>query len=131
VIDEFICRFESKRDDVLAGFKRQHPDSYMAIVRAVVEAISVDEYDRNSPDPERIHLIDDGDYQGSLVFVIAEKGYQPSEYWAVIVSYGSCSGCDTLQGISDYSSEPPTDDQARQYMQLAINVLQGLRSIGR
>ena len=40
------------------------------------------------PGLERIHRIDDGDYQGTLVFVIGGKGYQLSTYWYVKVSYG-------------------------------------------
>lgn len=45
--------------------------------------------------------IDDGDYQGTLVYLIPFDTYQPSEgdYLMTYVGYGSCSGCDTLQDI--------------------------------
>ena len=81
--------------------------------------------------PERIHKIDDGDYQGTLLFVIAAKGYQPSKYWAVSVGYGSCSGCDTLEGIKsdgDYG-ESPNKQQIADYMTLALHIVQGLKQI--
>ena len=52
-----------------------------------------------TPDPGRVHVINDGDYQGTLVFIIAEQGYQPSGYYYTSVYYGSCSYCDTLQGV--------------------------------
>jgi hypothetical protein len=128
VIKKFVKAWFAKMHEVKSTFEAKHPDEYIDVVRAVIEAISDDEYD--SPDPQRIHQIDDGDYQGTLVFVIAAKGYQPSRYWYCRVGYGSCSGCDTLQAIAGYSGEPPTDDQVKQYMTLALHVVQGLREMG-
>lgn len=118
----------AKKPDLEAKFRESHPSDYVDIVKAVVEAVTTDEY--NDIDPERIHTIDDGDYQGTLLFVIAAKGYQPSDYWAVFVSYGSCSGCDTLQAIRDYENDTPTEDQVSQYMTLALHIVQGLKKIG-
>lgn len=50
---------------------------------------------------DRITEIDDGDYQGTFLFVIPFDTYQPSnyEYLMTSVCYGSCSGCDVLQNI--------------------------------
>ena len=42
--------------------------------------------------------------------MIPEEGYQPSDYWYVRVSYGSCCGCDTLQSITDCSGDTALDD---------------------
>ena len=129
MITEFTDRFIVARPQVGAAFRAGHPDDYKAIVKLVIETITrEDEYD--DPDPERIHEIDDGDYQGTLVYVIGAKGYQPSRYWYVRVSYGSCSGCDTLEAIRGYSDEPPTDEQVREYWTLALHVAQGLREMG-
>jgi hypothetical protein len=129
MIKEFIERFDANRESLRSVFAAKHPDSYKDIVEAVVRVVGGDsEYD--SPDPARIHQIDDGDYQGTLVFVIAAGGYQPDDYWYVKVSYGSCSGCDTLQAISEYSSEPPTESQISEYMTLATHILQGLKKMG-
>lgn len=49
-------------------------------------------------DAENITVVDDGDYQGTQLFLIPEDTYQPSEYQYLMtyVGYGSCSGCDTL-----------------------------------
>jgi len=129
MIKEFVERFDRNRGKLLGGFKTAHPENYLEIVKRVVEVI-VDDDEYCSPDPDRIHQIDDGDYQGTLVFVIAAKGYQPSDYWYVKVGYGSCSGCDTLQDISSYSFEPPTDEQANEYLTLALHVLQGIKKMG-
>ncbi len=86
-----------------------------------------DAYD--SMDPERIHRIDDGDYQGTLVFVIGASGYQPSTYWYVTVGYGSCSGCDTLEAIRFYGDDPPTSQQVTDYATLAPHIVEGLREM--
>lgn len=104
-------------------FAAAHPEDYAAVVKAVVEVVSDD------LDPERVHAIDDGHYQGTLVFVIAEAGYQPSRYWYVMVAYGSCSGCDTLEGIRKYDDDPPTEKQIDLYMTLALHVVQGLKEM--
>lgn len=108
-------------------FARGHPEDYKAVVATVVRAITADDYGECALDPERIHVIDDGRYQGTLVFVIAEKGYTPSAYWYCKVSYGSCSGCDTLQCLRGYDDGPPTAEQVDGYMTLALHIVQGLK----
>lgn len=50
-------------------------------------------------DTKRITRIDQGDYQGTLVFIFAAKGYQPYRYWGTSVGYGSCDYCDTMESI--------------------------------
>lgn len=131
MITEFVSLFEKKQEQLKSKFAAVHPSSYAEIVRAVVEILSDEEaldYG-NVPDPERITTIDHGDYQGTLLFIIGATGYQPNAYWAVKVYYGSCSGCDTLQAISGYSGEPPTPEQVKDYLGLALNVVQGLKAL--
>lgn len=81
------------------------------------------------PDPARIYQIDDGGYEGTLVFVIGAGGYKPSRYWYVKVGYGSCSVCDTLQAIRGYEGDAPTKEQVDAYMTLALHIVQGLREM--
>lgn len=129
MISEFVERFEAGKPSLDAAFKSKHPEGYIDVVREVIKVVTSDDY--NAIDPERIHVIDDGDYQGTLLFVIAAKGYQPDDYWFVKVGYGSCSGCDTLQAINDgWDDNPPTDDQVSQYMTLALHIVQGLKFMG-
>ena len=127
MIQNFIDRFTTNQAAIEAKFRAAHPESYEDVVRVVVDAVKGDEYDHM--DPSRIHTIDDGDYQGTLLFVIASSGYQPSKYWYVKVGYGSCSGCDTLQDIRGYTDEPVTDQQLRDYMTLALHIVQGLKEM--
>lgn len=127
MIQLFVDRFIANKPQLEALFTKAHPEDYKSLVAAVVTIISSDDY--GDLDFERVHQIDDGDYQGTLLFVIAAKGYQPSNYWAVKVSYGSCSGCDTLQDIRDYSDDPPTKEQVDKYMTLALHIVQELKEI--
>lgn len=129
MITELVKKFDESRDSLREIFTKQHPESYEDIVTEVIKAISKDE-EYGVPDPERIVRIDHGDYQGTLVFVIAEKGYQPSEYYYVSIGYGSCSVCDTFQSIRyDYDDDhdTPTKSQVDRYMTLALHIIQNLK----
>jgi hypothetical protein len=128
MIQEFVDQFMENKDALRKVFATKHPDNYEEIVKNVAWAIRSDR--GGDLDPERITVIDDGNYQGTLVFVIGEAGYQPSDYWYVKVSYGSCSGCDTLEAIRRYDNEPPTDDQVDGYMTLALHIVQGIKKMG-
>lgn len=80
---------------------------------------------------ENIHVLDDGDYQGTQIFIVYENGYQPSinSYVMTYVDYGSCSGCDTLQAIQWDGDEDskPNDEQVEDYMMLCLHLLQRCR----
>lgn len=68
---ELVARFDAKREEIRDNLRKLLVDrrmddcwfsiSYTDIVKIVIEAVH-DGYD--SPDPERIHEIDDGEYQG-------------------------------------------------------------------
>lgn len=82
---------------------------------------------------ENITVIDNGHYQGTLMFLIPMDRYQPSEsdYLLTFVNYGSCSGCDTLMGIQDkdrkdlkiFDDTPPTEQQLKDYMVLCKDLV--------
>lgn len=129
MIKEFVAVWEERKSEIRAKWAQEPPEAYKDIIQSVVEILQANEQYGCAPDPARIHEIDDGDYQGTLLYVIGANGYQPSKYWSVLVSYGSCSGCDTLQDIGGYSSEPPTKQQLDDYMTLALHVVQGLKEI--
>jgi len=132
VIQTFVNRYMAARDALRAEYAKGWPDNYEAIVKSVVTVIQSEDgsYDDFDIDPDRIHLIDDGDNRGTLLFVIACKSYQPSRYWAVKVGYGSCSGCDTLQSLRVYSDDPPSEEGLDGLMTLSLHVVQGLVLVG-
>lgn len=129
MIQEFVDRYMANKDALAAIYAEKHPESYEEIVRNVVTALD-DEDSVRGMDPNRIHEIDDGDYQGTLVYVIGGTGYQPDEYWYVKISYGSCSGCDTLESIRCYDSGKPREGQIADYMSLSLHVVEGLKKMG-
>lgn len=129
MISQFVSRWEEGKDSLKEIFAEKHPSNYKELVTEVIKIVTTDKYGDCAPDPELITEIDNGDYQGTLLYVIPEKGYQPSDYYYVKVGYGSCSGCDTLQSISNYSSEKPTKSQIKDYMTLALHIVQGLKEM--
>jgi hypothetical protein len=76
-------------------------------------------------DSERITVIDNGDYQGTQLFLIPCKTYQPCEYEYLMtyVGYGSCSGCDTLKAIQDWGDKLLTEKQVKDFMTLCKDIL--------
>lgn len=125
-----VAAWDKNKAKVQAVFESAHPEDYATVIRAVVQMLHDASDESTKPDPERIHEIDDGYYQGTLVYVIGETGDMPDEYWYVRVSYGSCSGCDTLEAIRCYEDGVPSKDQVKQYMLLALHVVQGMRQMG-
>ena len=124
MIDEFVVKWNpSAMQDY---FKANPPGSYGQVLEGLLRTLFPDK-EYGEPDYSRIHTIDDGDYQGTLLFIIAEVGYQPSTYWSAVVSYGSCSGCDTLCAIQENSDDPET--QTNDYTTLALHLLQSMKQI--
>lgn len=75
--------------------------NYMDIVKNLVKFVYSDcEYKYDS---EEVTEIDNGDYQGTVLYMIPEDTYQPDaeEYLLTYTGYGSCSGCDTLLSIQE------------------------------
>jgi len=140
MIQEFVNRFMAAKPTLQEAFSKAVPESYKDIVTSVVRVLAVDEAgeDYGQPDPSKIHVIDDGDYQGTQLFVIAENSYQPDKYWTVFVRYGSCSGCDTLERLRDddyrrYDDEdkdrPVKPEVVEQLMTMALHVVQEMKEI--
>ena len=106
---------------------------YKTLVSLIVEYVlnnPDDPDDWDNFDIEKIYAIDDGGYQGTLLFLIPKNMYQPSQYDYLVtyVNYGSCSGCDTLQAIQSYEySDLPNDKQVKDYMQLCLHLTQNMK----
>lgn len=131
MIKEFVDVFMNNKDELRDKFAT-HPKDYKDVVKRVVHVISEKlEARSRTPDPERITEINYGDYQGTLVYVIGDGGYQPSRHWTTVVDYGSCSGCDTLEAIRDmaWNEDAPTEEQINDYMTLALHLIQKMKLI--
>lgn len=96
--------------------------AYKDIVKNLVKFVYSDhEYKYDS---EKITEIDNGEYQGTVLYMIPKNTYQPSEddYLLTYTGYGSCSGCDALLGIQ--YDEETREEQIRGLMALSLHLVQ-------
>ena len=95
----------SKNEELLRqalSFEKLDDLYYKDLVKLAIKWIlNGGDNDYGNWDYNNITCIDDGDYQGTLLYLIPKKTYQPAEYDYLMtyVGYGSCSGCDTLQSL--------------------------------
>lgn len=130
---EIIQKWETNKSKLQDWLKLNHPSSYKALVEKLFELVinSQDGSDFDDYNWRGMTVIDDGSYQGTQIFIVPKNTYQPSreDYLVTDTYYGSCSGCDTLQGICGYGDEPPTKTQVSEYMTLALHLVQKMKQL--
>lgn len=126
MIQGLVNEYMKNKDKLEVWLNDNHPEDYKELVTKVF-GLFRDISLSMKPDVTKIHEIDDGFYQGTLLYLIPEDTYQPDKYYYVFIDYGSCSGCDTLEAINAYSSDKPTKQQVNEYMQLALNIVQEIK----
>ena len=74
----------------------------------------------NDLDLKHLTRVDDGDYQGTFLFVIPFNTYQPceNEYLMTYIGYGSCSSCDALQHAQNWEEGKLTEQQIDDFMDI-------------
>jgi hypothetical protein len=121
-------RYKENLENYFRNTKQEEYQDYEDIVKALFKnVINQGETDHwNKFNIEEMTLIDDGDYQGTQIFIIPLDTYQPNieDYVVTNTYYGSCSGCDTLLAINEFSSGLPSEEQIHDYMMLALHLLQ-------
>lgn len=125
---------KNKLEDYFRNTAQEEYDKYSKIVRKLFEVVINPYLEEKGKYPlekgfnvKDITIVDDGDYQGTQIFIIPLKRYQPSveDYVYTNTYYGSCSGCDTLLNISSYNTDrKPDEEQIKDYMTLALHLLQ-------
>lgn len=140
MIKKFALAWE-KHERELKEYLRTHKqieyDSYTELVKLLFDIVINPEEDNasgfcgynNLYKTDDITVIDDGDYQGTRVFILHRNVYLTTmgDYVHTHVYYGSCSGCDTLLRISNYGSDIPSEEQVEDYMVLCLHLLQNCR----
>lgn len=110
---EIIKAFEAVKDDIRSELSMRIAENknntfclditYDVLLEISFKYINkyLDEHYDYSYNIDAMTIVDNGDYQGSLIFIIPLDTYQPNIYetYYTYVYYGSCSGCDTLMGI--------------------------------
>lgn len=152
MIKEFVQAWDKNNQELLKSFQDKNPEGYQEIVEKLVEIV-INPYitdNDNIPDyrmqrgldlPKMI-VIDNGDYQGTTIYIIPYDTYQPDveDYVLTDNYYGSCGGCDTFQSIADnyYSYCDDTEDErkektqraGKEYHTLALHLLQSFKFLG-
>ena len=124
-------RWDANKDKlraILAERTDLNSCEYKDLVRLTFETIYNDsESDHQTLNLKNITVIDDGDYQGTLLFIIPFKTYQPCEYDYIMtyIGYGSCSGCDALQGVQAWHHEAQklTEKQVSGFMDICCDLI--------
>ena len=130
MIKEFVEKWDKYKGNLENYFRnteQKEYQDYKDIVKALFDnVINQGETDWNKFNLEKMTIIDDGNYQGTQIFIIPLDIYQPDANSYVVTNtyYGSCSGCDTLQGISYYEQGLPSENQIKAYMELSLHLLQ-------
>ena len=136
MIKEFVEKWDANKAALRAALTERHPEDYIDLVKMVFRlVINVDPVDGDTYDLEKIIEINNGDYQGTVIYVIPLDTYQPGpdEHVYVAIGYGSCSGCDTLERIKyddGDSIDKPSEQQISDYMTLCLHIIQKLKKIG-
>lgn len=149
MIKEFVKAWDKYNKDLLDKFIKEPPSGYEEIVKDLVNVV-INPYLTDSKnreeikyplseglDVKRMTTIDDGDYQGTTIYVVPCDTSQPGEceYYVTNNYYGSCSGCDAFLSISDTywsdgeKSEKDKLDEAKGYHELALHLLQRFHNL--
>lgn len=139
MIKEVINKWEENKHKLEEYFKttRQerigdYKDIVVKIFELVLTEIATDYGGDESFDISKMTVIDDGDYQGTTIYIIPKDTYQPGIYDYLITNnyYGSCSGCDTLESIREYEDGLPSNKQVKGYMTIALHLVQKMKWLG-
>lgn len=130
MIKQFVNSWEKHKDTLREYFKTHTMGEYNSYKDLVVLLFTIINLDASSEynkfDIEHLTEIDDGEYQGTLIYLIPQSSYQPcaEEYVWTAVDYGSCSGCDILLSILGCDNEIPNEQQIDDLMYLVLHLLQ-------
>lgn len=134
MIFELVRQWQENKHKLEEYFKTTNQkkyDSYKIIVQKLFEICLPKATNNSGWNLNRITIIDHGSYSGTQIFIIPTNTQEPSvkDYVMTDTHYGSCSGCDTLQRIRDDDNGLPTDEQVKQYMTLALHLIQKIKKL--
>jgi hypothetical protein len=123
-IDRFIEQEKKIKEEIGNKLDRIDMYDYKDFAKWVIELISFKEDDPSSESMETFIL---GAYQGDFIFFMHDGWYCPDKVWIMSCSFGSCSGCDTLESIrNDGLSDK---EKIRAYSILMLNLIESLKEI--
>lgn len=131
---KWVIECWDNKKDVLKEYITTHnineyASTYEQLVTTVVNTV-LNSHDKYTFVTDEMVVIDHGDYQGTQIFILHLDTYQPGveDYIFTNNYYGSCSGCDALQRISDYSDDHlPNEEQVDDFMLLCLGLIQSFQ----
>ena len=148
MIEHFVNQWYENRQELESFLEKEYDQSedkrywgvgYRYLFRKVFELVVTqpreirDRHDQRwnnySWDWSRFRTIDDGEYQGEIVFIMVPNVYQPSldkDYYFTSVVYGSCSHCDTMQHVQEVVETKEEKIQA--LMLAALHMVQATKT---
>ena len=143
MVDKFIRAWEANKRKLAVRISKatdhyrfDYEDLVQLIFEVVINPYLKEHAENNREDGfdvKHIHTIDDGTYDGTKIFFLHKNTYQPNagDYIYTSVYYGSCSACDTLQGIQDYQYDAgePNEAQVKDYMRLCLYLVQHIHEM--
>lgn len=120
MIQEFVDNFIANEKQIKEYFLTNHPDYYFDIVKLACKHAIKEEHE--------VIEVTGASYQDSNLYVIkVNPKFGETMFFSVLVAYGSCSYCDTIMSIKENNLED--EEKVNSYYQLALNVVQEIRSI--
>lgn len=135
MVKEFVEAWDANKDKLEKYFKTHEMyeyNDYVYLVKLLFDIVINPTFNARKGSLfdtklEDIEVLDDGDYQGTEIYILHKNMYQPSvdDYVYTSICYGSCSGCDTLMNIHQYDyNKLPDEEQVKDYMSLCLHLLQ-------
>lgn len=135
MIEQAINQWNAHKEELreyLKTHEQEEYDSYAKLFKLIVKIVLNTKGDDNMYlDPEKMTVIDNGDYSGTQIFILPTTSYLPdiNDYYWTNDYYGSCSGCDTLLSIIDDGGGLPSEKQVDEYMTLCLHQVQRLKKL--
>lgn len=129
MIQKLVDTFINNQDKLHQYWLEDNPGSYEALVKDVFQMINenwIDDTKLVKPDYENLVELDHGHYQGTKVFMIPFDHYQPNDYYMTKIFYGSCSHCDTFEGILD---EDSNEVRVKDFLTMALHIIQSTKVV--
>lgn len=134
MIKEFVEAWDKHKDELREHIQTHNMGEYALeykglvylLFKKVINPEMENSFKFEVFDLDKMVVIDHGDYGGTQLFILHEKRYEPDidDYVYTSVDYGSCSGCDTLLGITKYDDTLPNEQQVDDLMTLCLHLLQ-------
>lgn len=131
MLKQIVTQWDLNKKNLEEYFKKT-PQSeyspYMEILRQIIIHVLNGGDKSMNINPNEISVIDDGNYQGTQIFLFHVERYQPDveDYYWTNNYYGSC---DVLLGISDYEGGLPNEEQIKEYMYLSLQLIQKIKKL--